>query len=248
MTRRRRRRSTARGLPAAIATDRPAGRRRDHARRRLDRVLARAAAGRRLRCRRAARAVMSPVAAPADKRFRRAHVKPSAPPPLAMLSCARSLQYGVLGRAGLFCLYRGGSSSPMRGRCRSTPSPCAATCSCRGGVVTDALRRPRRARTSCGATSRCGAPALLAISLDQGRGPAARASLDDRGGGSGARADRSGPHRRRALSGRRLRVLIDAYGPYDAQYDLPIVDGLPTPEKGGAAGRRSGARRHSPPG
>ena len=76
---------------------------------------------------------MSPVAAPADKRFRRAHVKPA----------RRRRSWRALGRAAmrdrarsprvlLYGVYRGvGVVGARARRCRSIASSCAATSGCR---------------------------------------------------------------------------------------------------------------------
>ena len=235
--RRSRRRSTScRGSTTwspALARDRAARRRRDHARRRLDRHRARSAASRALRGGRG----MSPVAAPADKRFRRAHVKPArkrgrlARSRLGRWSSARRR------RARRRCarLPRRRRASRTPACCRSIASSCAATSGCRAAKcsrVLDGLRgaehavdRSRRLARAAAASPWVRDAALRRVAAVDGR---------SRRVASGSRSASAASTARLYLVDER-GVVIDEYGPQYADLDLPIIDGLARRPPGDAA-------------
>ena len=116
---------------AGARARRAAGRRRDHARRRIDRHALPIAWSQRARAGRGRR--VSPVAAPADRRFRRAHVKPARQrgalararrPALSRTACVAAL-------VALRRLPRRRGRRRTRTCCRSIASSCAATSGCR---------------------------------------------------------------------------------------------------------------------
>ena len=227
----------ARGRAGGARADRAARRRRDHARRRIDRHGSRSA---RRRCSRAdvrrmrRSGVVSPVAAPADKRFRRAHVKPARRRGRwrARPSAAAS-KYGAAGACSAStALYRGGSAVVRRRACSQI----------------DRDRRPRQ-RAAVERRSAGGADGLRGenIVLDRSDGLARSGCWRRRGCGtrrSGVAAvdGRSEVSERAPIGIGRIDgelylvdehgVVIDEYGPQYADLDLPIVDGLT------AAGRR----------
>ena len=74
---------------------------------------------------------MSPVAAPADRRFRRAHVKPLRRRTVRVVVLP-AIKYALAAVAAAYGLYRGGVALAfMRARSRSIAFRCVETCGCR---------------------------------------------------------------------------------------------------------------------
>ena len=189
---------------------------------------------------------MSPVAAPADRRFRRAHVKPA----------RRRRHWRALVAAGR-------CAAALRRRCVAgcTASIAAsAVVGARARAAGRSHRRPRQRAAVEGRSAR-GAerPARREPGLDRSRRAGASGCWRRRGCATprcGARCRRrsksscrSGSRSASAGSTASMYlvdergVIIDEYGPQYADLDLPIIDGLSAaPDDGGTIDRR-GARR-----
>lgn len=171
---------------------------------------------------------MSPVAAPADKRFRRAHVKPSRRRGRWQTWVRPALRYGLLTLLGAYAAYRGGAGLlharvmqidriVMRGNEQlSNGEVLAVLGGLRGEhIVWADLPAWRRRLLSSpwvrDAALRRSLPSTVEVVISErepiaiGRFNGDLYLIDDRG------------------------VVIDAYGPQYAKFDLPIVDGLGAP-------------------
>jgi cell division protein FtsQ len=173
---------------------------------------------------------MSRVAAPADKRFRRAHVKPTRR--RRWHAVARPLvKYGFLGAVLAFGLYRGGhviadarvlqiAAVDVRGNHQLSK---AAVVDMLDGLRGENILRVdlegwrdtlRRSSWIQDASLRRVFPSTIEVSVQE-REPISLARLDG--------------HLYLVDS---LGVVIDEFGPSYAGFDLPIVDGLEAPKKG----------------
>ena len=151
---------------------------------------------------------MPPVAAPADKRFRRAHVKPAGKRGLVAAAaclaawCGPCAVLAVVVYAG----WRGSGARRERHRPAGRPHHrAAATSGCRPARCSrcsTACAARTSSRVDLGRVAR--APAVVALGARTRR---CGASLPSHGRGRGARAHADGdrPHRQRALSGRSPR-------------------------------------------
>ena len=178
---------------------------------------------------------MSPIAAPADHRFRRAHVKPARKRGRFASLVRPALKYGVLAAAAAYALYRGGSVVAharvlqidhivVRGNGRlSSGEVLAVLAGLRGEniVWADLDLWQRRLMTSPwvrDATLRRWLPSTVEVVVTE-REPIAIGRIngelylvDDRG------------------------IVIDHHGPQYADFDLPIVDGLAAPSDASGTG------------
>jgi cell division septal protein FtsQ len=175
---------------------------------------------------------MSPVAAPADRRFRRAHVKPSRRPRTWQVRFRPAVKYGVVALLVAYGVYRGSSVVAharvlqidrivVRGNERLSRGEVLAVLSGLQGeslvwADLDAWRRRLLASPWVrDAALRRSLPSTVEVSVLErqpigiGRMAGEMYLVDDRG------------------------VVIDQYGPQYADLDLPIIDGLSAPPGGG---------------
>jgi cell division protein FtsQ len=175
---------------------------------------------------------MSPVAAPADRRFRRAHVKPSRRRRTWHVLFRPAVKYGVVALLVAYGVYRGSSVVAharvlqidrivVRGNERLSKGEVLAVLSgLRGESLVwadlDAWRRRLLASPWVrDAALRRSLPSTVEVSVLErqpigiGRMAGEMYLVDDRG------------------------VVIDQYGPQYADLDLPIIDGLSAPPGGG---------------
>ena len=204
-----------------------AGRRRHHARRRVDRHVP-TALDRLAGARHGDGARVSPVAVPpigvstARTSSRRAERGAG-----ARSRAGRSLKYGLLAavvvlRASIAAARSSAHAHVAAGRPHRRPRQRAAV----EGRSAGGARAGCAARTWCGPTWTRGA-AAAGVAVGARRGAPALAAVDGRGVGLRAAADRHRPDRRRRLYLVDERgVVIDEYGPQYADLDLPIIDGL----------------------
>ena len=197
------------------------------------------------------RRVVSPVAAPADRRFRRAHVKP-ARRRATWRASGRGRRSRTACVAALAVLLRLSRRRRRRARaacCRSTASSCAATSGCRAAKCwrcSNGLRGENLVWTDLDAWRE----RLLASPWV--RDAALRRSLPSTVEVVVVRAaaDRHRPHRTAdCIWSTSAASIIDEYGPQYADLDLPIVDGLSPRQRRRTltderAGRPGGARDH----
>ena len=230
--------AAARRRGARRGADRAARRCGDHAGRRVDRC---GAGSVDRRCCKGASGV-SPVSAPADKRFRRAHVKPARRRGKWRGLVRPLVKYGVLALVAVY-------GALSRRRRRHARAPAAGRSDRRPGNRAAVERRgPRGARAACGARTSSGP-----IWPPGGTGCSRRRGCATRRCGGCCRrrskwscrsVSRSASRASTAaVPRRRTGRVIDEYGPQYADFDLPIIDGLTSPAaaEGGASGR--GARR-----
>lgn len=174
---------------------------------------------------------MSLVAAPADKRFRRAHVKPSRKRGRLAALVRPALKLVALAGLTVYALYRGGDvvaharvlqidDIVVRGNGRLSDGEVHAVLGGLRGeniVLTDLDAWRRRLMASPwvqDAALRRSLPSTVEVMVTE-RNPIAIGRL----GGSLYLVDERG-------------VVIDEYGPQYADFDLPIVDGLADPGSG----------------